>query len=368
MTQRKKPFTHTILLFIVAAFFLFAASSSALALTKEFGQPDLIVPITSSAGSLTKTGINPGEYVKVLYTWGIGLAALLAMGQFVVGGIQYILSAGSLANKESANERMKGAGTGLAVLLSITLLLGAINPGLLNIALPTPESIRLSDGASVDDIVHADRRYTGAVTPAVDLTANNPRGVDANGNTVGITQAQAAAAETAAREGTFETAVAAERAGTGLNADTDREAEKNPFYRARKILRSQGAQNFCDDDLDDIKEEVDEYVSSNDGSDFSELVGPENFDTNGDFAEVLSEGFAAEGRMKTATDLDLADAKAEVLCKRASVLLALEYTRERLNSLSVNTFRDFAEQMILLPKEYNVRLYFKDSWKLFDNL
>ena len=46
-------------------------------------QHQLIVPI----GTLTKNDVAPGDYINAIYKWGIGLAAILAMGQLVLGGV-----------------------------------------------------------------------------------------------------------------------------------------------------------------------------------------------------------------------------------------------------------------------------------------
>lgn len=88
----------------------------------------LIVPIGGNVSVKT-----PGDYINVLFKWGIGLAALLAMGQLVLGGVMYTLSAGGVTNQESAKERMKGSIIGLIVLLGSVTALVTINPRLVNL-------------------------------------------------------------------------------------------------------------------------------------------------------------------------------------------------------------------------------------------
>jgi len=94
----------------------------------------LIVPIGAGANPLESASEGPATYVITFYRWSIGLAALLAMAQLVVGGLQYVLAAGSISSKETANERMRSAVTGLIILLAIVLILTTINPRLLEIS------------------------------------------------------------------------------------------------------------------------------------------------------------------------------------------------------------------------------------------
>lgn len=105
---------------------------------------NLIVPIPVIGDDpITKVPPNPASYVKSIYEWGIGLAALLAMGQLVLGGVQYVISAGMPSAKSSAEERMTGAVTGLVILLCIVIILTAINPSLAIIELPSVGKIVL---------------------------------------------------------------------------------------------------------------------------------------------------------------------------------------------------------------------------------
>lgn len=106
-------------------------------------QVKLIVPIPGVSPDGVNAPTNPASYIKGVYQWGIGLAALLAMAQLVIGGFQYILAAGNVSSKESANERMRSAVLGLIILLSIVLILTTINPSLNNIKLREISTVRL---------------------------------------------------------------------------------------------------------------------------------------------------------------------------------------------------------------------------------
>lgn len=109
----------------------------------------LIVPIGTGANKIVSASVGPDVYVKTFYQWSIGLAALFAMLQLVVGGIQYVLAAGSISSKEAANERMRGAVTGLIILVAIVTILTTINPSLVtltpaSVAPPAPGSINFA--------------------------------------------------------------------------------------------------------------------------------------------------------------------------------------------------------------------------------
>jgi hypothetical protein len=135
---------------------------------------NLIVPIPVVGGDpVTTVPANPASYVKSIYEWGIGLAALLAMGQLVLGGVQYVISAGMPSAKHSAEERMTSAVTGLVILLCIVIILTAINPSLAIIQLPTVDKIVLQ-GTEPEVIEKAaavnDQKNTAAATARNQLT------------------------------------------------------------------------------------------------------------------------------------------------------------------------------------------------------
>ncbi len=102
---------------------------------------DFIVPIAG----MTKIDISPGEYVKAVYTWGIGIAALLAVLMLVFGGAQYVLAAGSFAEDSAAKERIKSAILGLLVLVGATVILSVVNPNLTDLTLNPPDILTEGD-------------------------------------------------------------------------------------------------------------------------------------------------------------------------------------------------------------------------------
>ena len=73
------------------------------------------------------------EYVKYLFTFGISLAAILALISFTVGAVQLIISGDSPETSSNAKDRMKGSVLGLVLALSSFLILQTINPELLKL-------------------------------------------------------------------------------------------------------------------------------------------------------------------------------------------------------------------------------------------
>lgn len=100
---------------------------------------DLLVPI----GGLGGTGNLPSlpEYIQALYTWGVGAAALLAVLMLVVGGFQYVLSAGNFGSTEAAKNRMTSAVYGVVILLGASLILSLVNKDLTDISLASPREL-----------------------------------------------------------------------------------------------------------------------------------------------------------------------------------------------------------------------------------
>ena len=76
------------------------------------------------------------QYINYLFIFGLGLITVLALAQMMIGGIQYILAAGNVANKVDAKDTIKQALIGLGLLLVSYLLLNTINPDLVNLRNP----------------------------------------------------------------------------------------------------------------------------------------------------------------------------------------------------------------------------------------
>ncbi len=81
---------------------------------------------------LEKGEITLPSYIKAIYKFGIGVLAIIAMGMIMIGGYQYMFSAGENITKTGdAKDRIKNALIGLFIALTSFLLLNTINPDLL---------------------------------------------------------------------------------------------------------------------------------------------------------------------------------------------------------------------------------------------
>jgi len=96
----------------------------------------LIVPLPLNGGTEEING--PAEYIVAIYTYGLGLGALLALTMIVIGAVQYTLSE-AITSKEDARDRILKAIWGLILLLAATLILNILNPKLTTLEEPAPE-------------------------------------------------------------------------------------------------------------------------------------------------------------------------------------------------------------------------------------
>lgn len=76
------------------------------------------------------------EYINYLFIFGLGLVAILALTQMMLGGLTYILAAGNVAKTEDAKDMVQQALLGMGLLLASYLLLRTINPDLVNLKAP----------------------------------------------------------------------------------------------------------------------------------------------------------------------------------------------------------------------------------------
>ena len=84
-------------------------------------------PITK----LAKTTLE--QYIRTIYTFGLGLVSLFAVAIIIFGGIKYTVSAGNPSQIEDAKEWIKAALYGLLLLLGAVLILRTVNPKLINL-------------------------------------------------------------------------------------------------------------------------------------------------------------------------------------------------------------------------------------------
>ncbi len=99
--------------------------------------PALIVPFpgveTNAPTSSAAAGAFLANYINSVYKYSIGIAALFAMAQIVIGAVEYVGSPGGISSQEDAKGRIKGAIFGLILLIGATTILATLNPRLLNL-------------------------------------------------------------------------------------------------------------------------------------------------------------------------------------------------------------------------------------------
>jgi hypothetical protein len=119
---------------------LFTISCTLLAISylpyAAMAQYQLETGLPNIPGGQLPVGQELPSYIRYLFIFGLSLVAFLALAQMMVGGIQYILAAGNVANKVDAKDTIKQALIGLGLLLVSYLLLYTINPDLVNLRNP----------------------------------------------------------------------------------------------------------------------------------------------------------------------------------------------------------------------------------------
>jgi hypothetical protein len=83
-----------------------------------------------------------GDYIKVVYQWLLGVAAVLAVVMIIIGAVKYMLAGGSPNGVKEARKDIFNALTGVAILLCTYLILATINPQLLSLRMPSLPMVR----------------------------------------------------------------------------------------------------------------------------------------------------------------------------------------------------------------------------------
>ncbi len=91
------------------------------------------IPGTNSITTQTP----PSAFVANFYNYALSISGILAFGVIVYGGIKYMVSAGNPSGQGDAKEWIKSAIMGLLLLAGAYMVLNIINPGLVNMGLPS---------------------------------------------------------------------------------------------------------------------------------------------------------------------------------------------------------------------------------------
>ncbi len=125
----KNKYITSILLFI--SLFLVLGTTSVLAYELEWPN--------SPGGTSIGEGTKITTLVRYIYEWGVSIGILLAFVAIVVAGFTYMTSTGNANKIKEAQDNIKDAFIGLALLLSSWLILNTINPSLTNLVIPDIE-------------------------------------------------------------------------------------------------------------------------------------------------------------------------------------------------------------------------------------
>jgi Type IV secretion system pilin len=83
--------------------------------------------------SIYKTYDGIGPFVNALFKMTISIGAVIAVCQFVYGGIVYMMTESGAAQMGESKERMQNALLGLIMLLATFVIFNQINPDILNL-------------------------------------------------------------------------------------------------------------------------------------------------------------------------------------------------------------------------------------------
>ncbi|MEK7545821.1 MAG: pilin [Patescibacteria group bacterium] len=99
---------------------------------------EIVIPGTPSAPGEESAGTlaDLAQYIGIIYNFLISIIGLVAAVMIVVGGIQYLTSAGDSGKIGAAKKRITNALIGVVLALSAYTILNTINPALLTLKVP----------------------------------------------------------------------------------------------------------------------------------------------------------------------------------------------------------------------------------------
>ena len=119
---------------ILLTVFLFTVGISLIPLPSQAGnlQYNTEVGIPGARDTVTFTGDTSaiGNYIKAIYSYGIGIVGILAAVVLMVGGVIWLTAGGNVNKVGTAKQTIGGALTGLILALTSYMLLYQINPDL----------------------------------------------------------------------------------------------------------------------------------------------------------------------------------------------------------------------------------------------
>lgn len=123
-------------LLIFSSFFLIVYNAQAVGWKLEVGLPGFPAETEVS---------NPGQYFRMLYLAGLGIAGILSVGVIVYAGFLWMTSP-AVGTVENAKKMIWGAISGLILLMGSYLILYIINPALVSLTPPELQSTNIGTG------------------------------------------------------------------------------------------------------------------------------------------------------------------------------------------------------------------------------
>jgi hypothetical protein len=110
-----------------------------------FPSQTFAVTISAAIPGMTNvtTSTPPGAYVSGFYDFALMIGGVLAFGAIVYGGVLYAISMGNPSRQSEGKEWIQSALIGLLLLAGATLILKTINPDLVNLNLPTLQTVNI---------------------------------------------------------------------------------------------------------------------------------------------------------------------------------------------------------------------------------
>ncbi len=137
-----------ILTVVLVVFFVWLISQALPVEAAKFEfTPNVSIPGTDFTGSVKIDGALAGKYIVALYTYGAGIAGLVAMFMLVLAGWKWLMAAGNAQKVASAKEMINGVLVGLALLFGGQLLLSQISK---NLVIFEPISLKAIDKVQED--------------------------------------------------------------------------------------------------------------------------------------------------------------------------------------------------------------------------
>jgi hypothetical protein len=107
-----------------------------------FAQTNITIS-SSVPGRSSVSALGPGAFVANFYDFALMIGGVLAFGVIIYGGVRYMASAGNPSGQSDAKEWIEGALLGLLLLVGAYFVLNVINPQLLNLKLPTLQTLNI---------------------------------------------------------------------------------------------------------------------------------------------------------------------------------------------------------------------------------